>query len=526
MARGCCAHLLPAADWAALLLALVLLGIGLALLRQDGLAVGLLLWSEVVSFNHAWLAAAMFTLLAAYGLADSLRWGQRQLAQRGLQPTRPWPDVVLLLGVPLLLVQGVGLWQQYQMRATGYQQLLAAAGDWVDEVLPPETAVFAPPAAAYAADRPLYPWNGQQPASWSALFAPLLAAPPAVIISGHTLPWDMLIHSGWFQDRYQAEQTFASASVAQSPVTVWTTRHDPFAAQAPQPIRVAAANGMRLVGYQYTPAAIQPGEALYVTLYWEATRALTANFNTIVRLISPLDQVGWAQRNLRTPRSLPPAWIAPGMVFPERFVLTTTTDIPIGAYQLNVSLVTGRDEAFTPLYQNDDSNPLDRVLLGYVSVPWLGQMGETAVSVHATFADQITLQGYQLTGALQAGTPLTLTLYWDAMRPLDANYTVFVHLLDANGQDITGHDSPPRNGTYPTQGWLPGYTIADEHSLFLPSDLPAGEYRLAVGLYVPETGVRLPAFTAAGVEQPNQTLILQTFQVPEQVPLPQRKMLC
>ncbi|MFC2031653.1 hypothetical protein ACFLWA_13115, partial [Chloroflexota bacterium] len=44
-----------------------------------------------------------------------------------------------------------------------------------------------------------------------------------------------------------------------------------------------------------------------------------------------------------------------------------------------------------------------------------------------------------------------------------------------------------------TLGWLPGEYLTDTHLLQLPYDLPDGEYRLAVGLYDPETAQRLGA---------------------------------
>jgi hypothetical protein len=42
-----------------------------------------------------------------------------------------------------------------------------------------------------------------------------------------------------------------------------------------------------------------------------------------------------------------------------------------------------------------------------------------------------------------------------------------------------------------------GETIKDVHQLPLPADLPAGEYRLNIGLYLLETGERLFVVDAA-----------------------------
>ncbi|MGD8791867.1 MAG: hypothetical protein PVF47_04890, partial [Anaerolineae bacterium] len=70
-------------------------------------------------------------------------------------------------------------------------------------------------------------------------------------------------------------------------------------------------------------------------------------------------------------------------------------------------------------------------------------------------------------------------------------YTVFIHLLDEAGQTLVQADSQPRGGAYPTSVWDAGEVVADAHRLALPPDLPAGDYRLRLGLYRLETGVRL-----------------------------------
>jgi hypothetical protein len=49
----------------------------------------------------------------------------------------------------------------------------------------------------------------------------------------------------------------------------------------------------------------------------------------------------------------------------------------------------------------------------------------------------------------------------------------------------------PVNGRYPTSAWAPGEPIIDARAISLPADLPAGDYRLIVGLYTSTEGSRL-----------------------------------
>jgi hypothetical protein len=50
----------------------------------------------------------------------------------------------------------------------------------------------------------------------------------------------------------------------------------------------------------------------------------------------------------------------------------------------------------------------------------------------------------------------------------------------------------PRGGAYPTTRWRPGEVVVDPYAIILPDDLPPGEYPVEVGLYLAETGQRLP----------------------------------
>ena len=115
-----------------------------------------------------------------------------------------------------------------------------------------------------------------------------------------------------------------------------------------------------------------------------------------------------------------------------------------------------------------------------------GPIGHPAT---ANFGSQIELLGYDT--ARQPGS-LAVTLHWRVLQPPAEDYSVFVHLLDAEGQIVAQHDGQPQNGAYPTSVWDLGEVIADEHALDLPAKLPAGRYQLRVGWYLPGTGDRLP----------------------------------
>jgi hypothetical protein len=108
------------------------------------------------------------------------------------------------------------------------------------------------------------------------------------------------------------------------------------------------------------------------------------------------------------------------------------------------------------------------------------------------FGKQIVLRGYDLAPDRPLpGERLAVTLYWQATRVPDRDYSVFVHLEDDAGKIVTQDDSYPVQGRYPTSTWSPGFVIRDEHRLTLPANLASPHLHLVVGLYRLDTMQRL-----------------------------------
>jgi hypothetical protein len=113
--------------------------------------------------------------------------------------------------------------------------------------------------------------------------------------------------------------------------------------------------------------------------------------------------------------------------------------------------------------------------------------------VRFNFGAQIALVGYDFDQRIAApGETLRLTLYWEALTPMTDNYTVFVHVLGTELQQMWAiGDGVPVNGLAPTFTWQPGRVVQDPHDLTLDRNTPPGVYDVEVGFYLAPGGKRL-----------------------------------
>ncbi|HOU14715.1 MAG TPA: hypothetical protein PKZ84_16540 [Anaerolineae bacterium] len=133
--------------------------------------------------------------------------------------------------------------------------------------------------------------------------------------------------------------------------------------------------------------------------------------------------------------------------------------------------------------------------------------------VNAELGDAILLLGYAVEPErIEPGITLHLTLYWQARRQMTQPYTVFTHLLGPDGDLAAQQDNMPQSGNAPTTCWIPGEIIADDYALAVPADAAPGAYTLTTGLYLWETGDRLP--TRGTGATPDNEIVLTTFTLP------------
>jgi hypothetical protein len=134
--------------------------------------------------------------------------------------------------------------------------------------------------------------------------------------------------------------------------------------------------------------------------------------------------------------------------------------------------------------------------------------------LRADLGNQMRLLGYALSSEqVAAGDNLLLTLYWQALTPIDTRYTVFTHLLDSSDQIRAQMDGEPQGGALPTNRWTVDQVVQDNYALAVAPDAPPGRYILEVGMYVLETLERLPVRDTDSGEPLGDRVVLGTIEV-------------
>jgi hypothetical protein len=280
------------------------------------------------------------------------------------------------------------------------------------------------------------------------------------------------------------------------------------------PVHIRYGDGLELIACEPGRAEVHPGESLPITLYWRCRAAVSRDYSLYVHL-SGRGRESLGHLDATPGRgSRPTSLWQPGDIFADTFHVPVTVTaqsptlcrIEVGFYDLATM---ENLPAYDPQGQPVGSPAAGQVRLASREPTRHDIAHPTSVNL----GDQVKLMGYgPVSGGVRPGDEIFLTLYWRCTATPPVDYTVFVHLLGADGAPVAQADAPPLDGDYPTSVWPPGDILADPHRLQLPADLLPGSYTIILGLYDPATGARLSVLNEAG--QPvSDHVLLTTLEV-------------
>ena len=258
------------------------------------------------------------------------------------------------------------------------------------------------------------------------------------------------------------------------------------ALRAGQPVHINFADRMELVSYALEQRSVRPGETVRLAAYWKALAPMGEDYSTYVHLLAD----GGAQASGQVDTypgagSYPTSLWRRGQVIRDQYEVLVTGDprvatlleVEVGAYLLEgFRGLTARDAAGQPVTPRIARLRLEPLTPAQPSV---------ARNADRAFQGVLRLAGYAAPARVRPGDPLAVDILWEALAPMDRDYTVFLHLVGPErSEGRRGQvDVQPRGGRYPTGLWQPGELVQDQVTLRVEEAAPPGTYRLVLGLY-------------------------------------------
>jgi len=293
---------------------------------------------------------------------------------------------------------------------------------------------------------------------------------------------------------------------------------------APQPVETppdralplyAAFGDVALIAYERVDRRYAAEDTVRLTLYWQVLRQSAVDNSIHLTLVDDGGQeIGRyitypGAGSLRTSR-----WQA-GLIYPDEYLINISR-AAYGRYpfDLRVEWKGGALSASIPA-TNAEGEEIAPVLLNIGAVVTAGYQqpasaySEIPVDSQPVFDEAIRLESFKPN--LKHNE---ISLTWKAESTPEENYTVFAHLVDADGNIFSQDDNTPR---LPTKYWRWGESFTTFHRFDPAYNML--DYQVAVGLYIFD-GLTYPKLEyKIKVEEDDEVteLVLDSFTIPWEI---------
>jgi hypothetical protein len=272
------------------------------------------------------------------------------------------------------------------------------------------------------------------------------------------------------------------------------------------PLRANFEDQILLLGYSF-PSIITPGPNVPLTLYWRAVGQVEADYEVVLQLSRPDGTVVWRAVEQPLFGEHPTSEWSPADVLADKH-LVQMTGVSTGPLELKIGLRDAESDERLTVVNGWLASQRPEVLITGHAVAGSPIISSEAQYLPANFDNQILLLDYEIHNVqVRQGDALNLTLTWQALAPMDEEYTVFVHLLDENDQIWGQEDTAPVRGTHPTSAWAEAEVVVDPHTVWTHQQAPLGLYRVEVGLYLLRTMERLQLLDSSGTAVDDRLII-------------------
>jgi uncharacterized membrane protein len=240
-----------------------------------------------------------------------------------------------------------------------------------------------------------------------------------------------------------------------------------------------------LLGYSLLGDRLAAGDIVQITLFWRADRVPDQRYKVFLHVLDADNHiVGQRDTEPGGGARLTTLW-TPGETVVDNHGVPIHPATPPGEYRVEAGmynlntgqrLVTAEGEGqiwLEPLIVSRPSAPPPTAALG-MQYPEQVEFGELVLMGY----DAHKL-GHPEWEPLRPGDVLHLNLYWRSAAKPTGDWLVEISLVDSRDQDRVRATLEPVAG-YPTSSWRAGDIWRGQLDLVVPSDAPAGRYRLRV----------------------------------------------
>lgn len=374
----------------------------------------------------------------------------------------------------------------------GIASYISAAGQEGDAIIlnaPGQIEIFS---YYYRGDLPIYPLPGQRPLDEGKTREAL-----EQIVAQHRQLYALFWGTdesdpGRFIEGWLDQRTFKALDSWHGNVrlAIYAVPRAEISAEIQHPLELMLGDEIALLGYSISSSEVAAGDILHLTLFWQASKPIDQRYKVFTHILDARSHIVGQRDAEPVGGTRPTTTWQEGEVIADNYGVLVLPGTPPGEHQLEIGMYNLETGERLPVSR--DGEPLgDHILLEPIQVlqPEAPPPIEALGIQYRREADfgLVRLLGHNLSKLgfehlpdepVRPGDTLHLTLFWQAVGKIDANFTLTLQLQDETGNVVVNRDVKPVGGEYPPNLWGSGEIIRDQHNLLLPAELPAGRYEL------------------------------------------------